>query len=114
MEKIILAGSRQFQNYKRLCQVCSQEIILPVEVISGGAIGADQLGELYAKLQGHKLRRFLPNWAKYGKAAGPIRNQLMADYADRAILFWDGRSRGTLHLIEALEKRHKPFILINM
>ncbi|MEL7339434.1 MAG: SLOG family protein [Bacteroidota bacterium] len=114
MEKIIIAGSRHYQDYPHLCQICKQEITTRTEIVSGGARGADQLGELYAKLQGHQLKRFLPDWAKYGKAAGPIRNQLMADYADRAILSWDGRSRGTQHLICVLQKRQKPYLIIHI
>ena len=56
----------------------------PVEIISGHAPGADTLGEKFAKAYGYPLKIFLAEWNKYGKAAGPIRNEEMAKYASEA------------------------------
>lgn len=43
---------------------------------------------------------FPADWNAHGKAAGPIRNQQMAQEADVLIAFWDGKSRGTKDMIE--------------
>jgi len=99
--KIIIAGSRTFKNKEYLFKACDQILrnTKHIEIVSGGAKGADQLGELYAKEKDYKLTRFLPDWKKYGKKAGPLRNEKMAKYADVLIAFWNGTSRGTAHII---------------
>ena len=61
-----------------------------MEIASGAAKGADKLGEQYAKERGFKLTKFPANCNKYGKTAGPKRNQQMAQYADALIAIWDG------------------------
>ena len=42
--KLILAGSRTFTDYQRLCQVLAPDKERITQVITGGARGADQLG----------------------------------------------------------------------
>lgn len=105
--KLIIAGSRAFNNYEKLCAECDN--ILQdqnnIEIVSGAYYrGADKLGEQYAKERGFKITRFPANWNKYGKAAGPKRNQQMANYADALIAFWDGKSRGTENMIDLAEQ----------
>ena len=109
--KVIIAGSRYFNNYELLRQyvdhilqnVSQKESI---EIVSGGAKGADELGERYAKERGYKITCFPAEWNKYGRAAGPKRNEQMGDYADALIAFWDGESRGTKHMIEYAKKKN--------
>ena len=109
--KIIIAGSRDFSNYELLrdrldylLKNASDED--EITIISGGARGADQLGERYAKEKGYKIIRKLANWNKYGKSAGYKRNEEMAKIADVCVCFWDGESRGTKHMID-LSKKYK-------
>lgn len=108
--KVIIAGSRDFTDYALLKEyadhilqnVAQRESI---EIVSGGAKGADELGELYAQERGYKLTRFPAEWSKYGRAAGPKRNEQMGDYADALIAFWDGKSKGTKHMIEYASRK---------
>lgn len=67
-----------------------------------GQGGADLLGKKWAILNGVPIKNFPADWDKYGKAAGPIRNAQMAEYADYLIAFWDGKSRGTKNMIETM------------
>jgi len=48
--KVIVAGSRSFRDYEVLCKVLDEMEI--TTIISGGARGADKLGERYAKERG--------------------------------------------------------------
>lgn len=104
--KIIIAGSRSFNDYNILCSVCN--IILQdqkeIEIVSGTAKGADKLGEKYAKEHGYSIKQFFPKWDVYGKSAGYIRNEEMAKYAEGLIVFWDGKSKGTKHMIDLAKK----------
>ena len=100
--KLIIAGSRTFTDYKKLCEVCDQFLQgqTDVEIISGAYYkGADRLGEQYAKERGYEITKLPADWKRFGRAAGPKRNEQMANYADALIAFWDGKSRGTLNMM---------------
>ena len=105
--RVIIAGSRSFNDYELLKTSCDTILksIDELEIVSGTANGADKLGELYASNHGYQIKRFPAEWDKYGKSAGYIRNEEMAKYADRLIAFWDGKSKGTMHMIN-LAKRY--------
>lgn len=107
MYKVIIAGCRDFTDYALLRSFADQTLAgtEDVEIVSGGARGADALGERYAKERGRSLKVFPADWKKWGAAAGPIRNGQMADYADALIAFWDGRSAGTRDMIRKAEDR---------
>lgn len=117
MEKLslVVAGTRTFNNYELLKRKIT-EIFLnkytaegkTLEIVSGGARGADNLGEQFAHEHKLPLRIFPADWNKYGKSAGMLRNQQMADYAAAAIVFWDGKSRGSRNMILEMKKRSKP------
>jgi hypothetical protein len=100
--RIIIAGGRSFKDYNRLSSVCDYMLQnqTDVEIVSGTAMGADKLGERYAQERGYKIARFPAEWSTYQKAAGFIRNKQMAEYSNALIAFWDGRSKGTEHMID--------------
>ena len=106
MFRVIIAGGRTFKDYDRLCSVCDYMLQnqKEIEIVSGTAMGADKLGEKYAQEHGHKIARFPAKWDEHGKAAGFIRNEEMAKYADALIAFWDGRSKGSEHMINLAKK----------
>ena len=99
--KVIIAGGRDFKDYELLMKKCDNILInqTDVTIISGGAKGADSLGEWYANQKGYGLEIYPAEWEKFGKSAGYKRNVLMAENADALIAFWDGKSRGTNHMI---------------
>lgn len=100
--KVIVAGTRTFDNYNLLKRKLDYYLSdrTAVEIVSGGARGADSLGEKYAREKGFAVKVFAANWDKYGKSAGPRRNKDMAEYADALVLFWDGVSRGSASMLE--------------
>lgn len=101
--KTIIAGSRHFNDYEKVVKIIRQSNFQITQVVSGGAKGVDSLGEKWAGKDNYK--RFPANWTKYGKAAGPIRNQQMADYADALIAIYDSRtSKGTKDMIKRAKK----------
>ncbi len=104
--KVIIAGSRNFNNYDLLHKKCTELLKnqTDIEIVSGTANGADKLGERFAKEQNYKLTQFPADWDSFGKSAGYIRNEEMAKYADALIVFWDGKSKGTKHMIDLAYK----------
>lgn len=105
--KVIIAGSRNISGsmwVQRAVSKAANQGIVPTEVVSGGARGVDLLGEAWAERNGIPIKRFLADWEHEGKAAGPIRNVEMANYADALVAIWDGQSRGTARMIKTARK----------
>ena len=104
--KCIIAGSRSINSYVVVDHAIQEsgwadEI---TEVISGGASGVDALGEEWAYKNHRHLIVFPADWDTYGKSAGIRRNLQMAGYATHLVAIWDGKSKGTQHMIQAAKK----------
>ena len=113
--KVVVAGTRTFHDYKLLRDELDRLLSrkLPdVIIISGGAKGADKIAEQYAHYHDLEMWVMLADWDKHGRAAGPLRNQEMAKVADAVVVFWDGVSRGTMHMIDAARAKKKSLRII--
>lgn len=113
---IIIAGGRDFTNLAllkaSLLAVCKQHSITSLEIVCGGANGADNAGRMVGIAAKIPVKMMWADWATYGKSAGYRRNVEMGEYADRAIIFWDGKSKGSKHMIDIMEKLDKPYTVI--
>lgn len=106
--RTIIAGGRDFNCYSFLSSEIDtfrRSISSEVTVISGRARGADKLGERYASDNDLKVRMFPADWDKYGRSAGYIRNSEMVESSEALIAFWDGKSKGTKHMIDLALKK---------
>lgn len=102
--KTIIAGSRTIADLKLIYDVIERSDIEITEVVCGMAKGVDTLGHVWADQNNIPVKCFPANWGKFGVAAGPIRNEQMAKYAEAAIIVWDGFSRGTQSMIKLVKK----------
>ncbi len=93
--KVIIAGSRQIEDFDILKKIINDMDWNITEVVSGGCRGVDEMGEKWAKDNGVDIKIFHADWAKYGREAGELRNREMAEYADGLLLLWDGKSPGS-------------------
>lgn len=126
MKKVIIAGSRNFSNYNLLKKTLDNLFTESFILISGGAKGADLLGEKYAKERNYEIEQHLPDWKNisvpncvvkynqygpYNALAGYNRNQEMLNSilnnidGGCVVVFWDGKSRGTEDMIKVSEKQ---------
>lgn len=114
---IAVVGGRDFNDYPRLCEkilhyvneVCPNE---PYRIVSGGAKGADSLGERFADEHGVEKKIFPAEWDKYGKSAGYKRNKTIVAHSDFVIAFWDGKSRGTENTIHLAKVDKVPGVIV--
>lgn len=87
-----------------------------LEVLSGKCRGADACGEAWAARARATVVPFPADWARYGTAAGPIRNRAMAARATHALGFVDvtegASSPGTRDMQAQLERLGKPVLLL--
>jgi len=103
--KVIIAGGREITNYETVCKAVLFANFDITEIVSGDARGVDRLGERLGKEFDIPVKKFPADWDKYQKAAGFIRNEEMACYADGLIAIWDGHSRGTKDMITRANKK---------
>ena len=111
-KKLIIAGSRDFNDFKLVRFILDKEVNEIAEVVCGEAKGADTLGKTWAQYHNIPVKSFPADWQTHGSAAGYIRNHEMGDYADELIAFWDGSSPGTKEMIEYMEKINKPVRIV--
>ena len=111
--RIIIAGGRDFHDYdffEKHVSAMPYFSLDDIEIISGGASGVDTMAIRYAREHNLPLKVFPADWNKFGRAAGPIRNEQMAKYASEEtnhgvlIAFWNGYSRGTGSMIRLAEQ----------
>ena len=106
--KLAIIGSRSL-TVKDLGRYVPKETS---EIVSGGAKGIDADAAFFAKQNGLKLTEILPDYERYGRAAPLKRNDLIGEYADECLAFWDGKSKGTLYTIKRFEKLGKKITVI--
>ena len=109
--KIIIAGGRDIDNYE-VVRGSLEEFITQkgmttsdIEIVQGGASGVDWTAKHISSVANTSMKEFKADWGAHGKAAGPIRNKQMAEYADALILIWDGKSRGSASMLKEAEKQ---------
>ena len=105
--KTAVVGSRTITDYTTVKNILKQYVI--TQIVSGGANGVDKLAEYYSFDVGieNTPQIFYPDWKKFGRRAGFVRNTEIVDYADVVIAIWDGKSKGTQHSIDYAKKKGK-------
>lgn len=114
--KVCVFGSRDLNSSAKINEIHS---ILDsfhkthgiTTIVSGGARGVDNHGEIWAKKNNIKIVMFPAQWGLYGKKAGPLRNENMADFCDYGLGFSLNNSRGTANMVSNLVKYKKPYKL---
>jgi hypothetical protein len=115
--KVAIVGSRSIndQMFVEYLFRCFTYIFgKPTKIISGGARGVDSFAGEYAGKSKIELQIFRPNWAKYGRKAGFIRNEDIIKNCDICLAIWDGESNGTKHDLELCEQYKKDLVLFNV
>ena len=109
--KLAIVGSRTFDDFEYLSDVISR-IKSVTEIVSGGADGTDSLAEKYAKKNLIPTKIFLPKFKTDSTIAYHpkwffARNEEIVNHSDYVLVFWDGRSSGTKHVMEYARRKHK-------
>lgn len=102
--RVIVCGSRDWTDRRiireTLLALADRCPDLRIVVVHGAARGADRMAGEEARACGYKVEEHPANWALHGHRAGLIRNAYMLSLGcSHVIAFWDGKSRGTEHMI---------------
>lgn len=85
-------------------------------LIEGEARGADKACRSWAERRGVPFTPYPADWGRYGRAAGPIRNQQQLDEGkpDRVVAFHDNlrESKGTAHMVRIARDAGLPVTII--
>lgn len=110
--KIIIAGGRDIHiNSDLINGLLYHFAIMPAEIteiICGCASGIDTAGKDWAIKHNIYVKEFPADWNKHGKSAGHKRNKQMAEYGDRLLLIWDGKSKGSVNMKKQMRQQIKP------
>ena len=108
--RLAIIGTRDCKHI----EIDSYVNVSPTEVVSGGAKGVDTYARFFAEGHNLPLTEFRPEYNKYGKSAPIIRNKQIVEYSDSILAFWDGKSKGTQHVICYARKLGKPIKIIKI
>lgn len=113
--KTIIAGSRDFcGTIEDIQRAIANRGFQVTQVVSGGCRGVDERAEAWALSRGMSLKVFPADWIKHGKAAGPIRNRQMAEYAEALIAIKTKPvSRGTDNMIDQAHRLGLHVVIYN-
>jgi hypothetical protein len=121
--QVLIAGSRSINDqnqlvacmehfFRRYAQMIHIDEV--AQIISGTARGVDRMGEAFAFAHHIPVDRHPANWKELGKKAGIVRNIEMAEFADFAIILWDGTSVGTKHMSRIMHGKGKSVFLYTL
>jgi hypothetical protein len=116
--RVLVAGDRNWSDPRPIeIELCRLAVINDIEVIEGEAEGADKIARRIARAFGWPVWKFPADWDKYGRAAGPIRNQRMLDEGtpDVVLIFHPNifASRGSKDMYQRAVKAGIKTYLIN-
>jgi predicted Rossmann fold nucleotide-binding protein DprA/Smf involved in DNA uptake len=110
--RLAIVGSRSITDYdlieSKIIDILLKYNLNPISIVSGGAKGIDTIAHKFALKYNIPIQVFKPDW-QLGKHAGFLRNQTIVDNCDQAVIFWDGKSKGTLDTLKKLRKSEKPY-----
>lgn len=121
--KICILGSRSIDKAETVIPIIDKFIKDHVSgspiILSGGAKGVDQITKAYAKANAIPLIEFLPyhlldNNVEFSSKYFFIRNKQMIDNADKVLVFWDGKSKGTEYGIKYSQKKGIPVMVLKV
>ena len=99
VKTVLICGGRDYTD-RAMMRATMETWLCPGDtIIHGGAPGADTLAAGVAKEMGIEQKGYPADWRKHGKAAGPIRNQLMLDDGKPDIVVAFPGGKGTADMI---------------
>ena len=105
--RIAVVGSRDYKHLDAVEQFVWEQERTTV-IVSGGAAGVDRAAVAEARRLRMPYEEYLPDWNRFGKRAGAVRNAEIVRACDEVVAFWDERSPGTKITIEMARIAKKP------
>lgn len=106
--RVLVCGGRDYSDVSELYSVMDALPRDGLVIINGGARGADRIAHNWAQDRGVETIVFPADWKRYGRSAGPLRNQRMLDEGkpDCVMAFRGGR--GTADMVRRAKAAGVP------
>ncbi len=117
MIKLAIVGGRDYTNYEHFKTIVNDfvtEIGVPNEIISGGAKGVDTMASMWAKEHNIPIIELKPDWNKFGKRAGILRNTDIIDASTHVLALPTSKSIGTHDSINKAKNLNKILKVVNV
>lgn len=115
MRLVWVAGSRTIKSFRLVAAILHKEIIKYDVLRTGKAQGVDMITEIWAAQGKYELEESLkPEWDRFGKGAGKMRNIKGVDWCERALVIWDGISPGSKHVIDYCRETGKTVVIYHI
>lgn len=121
--RVLVCGDRNWEDHWIIMRVLrgiyegARDWMWPLVVVHGAAPGADSMANACAGDIGAVVEPYPAEWDKYGRAAGPRRNQQMLDEGkpDVVLAFHDNlaESKGTGDMVRRAKKAGLPVYVIS-
>jgi len=112
--RVLVCGGRDYTDQRRVAQVLAKHNSRTpfTAVLTGGASGADELAERWARAHQIPVETFAADWERHGKAAGPLRNQRMLVEGRPSVVIAFPGGRGTSDMVNRATKARVPVYII--
>jgi len=119
-----VSGTRKWTDYENFSEIMTMVFVALQEaymldreemaVVSGGARGVDEMAEIWAREMNLSAFVIKPNWKRWGRVAGPIRNSKIVELADSLVTFSSPDSTGTVDTLKKARKKGIPILHIEL
>lgn len=116
---LLVAGSRDITDKRMVWSFLSAlHMAYGIHgVVTGGCRGVDELAEAWAVAHDAQVKTFSADWRRYGRAAGPIRNDEMASYVQKSrgrCLVIHRDTKGSLDMIASCQEAKLPCMSVRV
>jgi hypothetical protein len=108
--RVLVCGGRDYQDMRTVTRVLDGLVPRPTLIIQGGAFGADACASEWAYKRDIQERQFTAHWKQNGKAAGPIRNQLMLEEGKPHLVVAFPGGAGTADMVRRAKAAGVPVV----
>lgn len=102
--RVLVCGGRDYEDYHMVCDVLDHICAVGDIIIQGGAKGADGLARRYALSKPLECKTYPAEWSKYGKSAGPRRNEEMLKHGKPELVVAFPGGVGTSDMVQRAKK----------
>ena len=112
--RVLITGSRHWSDWGAIAAEL-EGFDDDTVIVTGGARGADRMAQDVAYEMGYSVAIYQAEWDKYGRQAGPGRNQRMVDAgADLCLAFPLAGSMGTWDCVRRARAAGIPVKVVEM
>jgi hypothetical protein len=113
--RILVCGGRDYANWPAFDATMWHVAVHygATEIIHGAARGADRMADAWARMVGLRINPFPADWNRYGKSAGPVRNQqMLLEGRPHLVVAFPG-GRGTADMVRQAQAAGVPVFIVS-